>query len=346
MDTVQTGNAYAQIFRNRAFRAFWLSFTLSALGDTLTRTALTWFVYDRTRSPEALGLLALTYTGPVIIGGLLALTYTGPVIIGGLLAGPLLDRFDRRKVMIVDNLIRGGAVLLIPLLNGLGLLELWHIYAISAVYGSLMMVSLAGSPSLVPELVEERHLETANALETLSYTLSGVIGPPLAGFLIPLIGAPNIILFDGLSYILFAVTLFSIRLSPKTATADAETPSAYRLSDAVRLLLSNRVLLSTTLMFMMFNLGFGALLVWLPILSDQVLNGGAELYGLLLGAMALGEVISSVLVGAYRSPAGLGKSINTAQALSGMALVLLLGLTIPSALVSLFALGFFSAPLT
>ena len=327
-------NAYAQVFHNRAFRAFWLSFTASALGDALTRTALTWFVYDRTHSPEALGLLALTYTGPVILGGLLA--------------GPLLDRFDRRTVMIVDNLIRGFAVLLIPILNAFGQLALWHVYLISAVYGSLMMLSLAGNPALIPELVEERHLDTANALETLSYTLSGVIGPPLAGFLIPLIGAPNVVVIDAFSYFLLALTLFGIHRSLKAEpVSPAEAPNRYRLGDAVRLLLRNKILLSTTIMFMLANLGLGVFQVWLPILSDQVLGGGAELYGLLLGAMALGEVASSVLVGAYKSPLGLGKSICVGQVLSGMALGLLIaGISIPGALVSLSALGFFSAPLT
>jgi hypothetical protein len=58
-------------------------------------------------------------------------------------------------------------------------------------------------------------------------------------------------------------------------------------------------------MFTAFNLGFGALMVWLPILSDQVLHGGPEVYGLLLGALALGEVVSSFLAGALRLPLSL-----------------------------------------
>jgi MFS family permease len=324
---------YRQIFQGRAFRLFWLSFTLSALGDVMTRVALTWLVYDLTRSPEALGLLALTYTGPVVIGGLIA--------------GPLLDRFDKRKVMIADNLIRGAALGLIPLLYGLGRLELWHIYAISTVYGGLMMISLAGSPALIPDLVAERELETANALETLSYTLSGVVGSPIAGLLIPFMGAANVVVLDVLSYFAFAWVLLRLPAPTQTATTPPDQPQSYSLADAVRLFLGNKVLLSTTLMFMAFNLGLGSLGVWLPILADQTLGGGAELFGLLLGALAVGEVLSSFLVGTIKLPIPLGAAIGLAQLCSGLTLLWLsLSPTVAVAIISLTLLGFCSAPLT
>jgi len=326
-------NKFRQIFQQRAFRAFWLSFTLSALGDVMTRVAFIWYVYDLTHSPEALGLLAFTTTAPVIIGGLIA--------------GPLLDRFDRRKVMIADNLIRGVAVLLIPLLHALGTLALWHVYAVSIVYGSLMMISLAGSPSLVPDLVKESHLDTANALETLSYTLSGVVGPPLAGVLIPLVTSPNVVIFDGLSYFLFAAALMTIRLPPPVESTPQTQPDSYHLRDAVRLLTGNKVLLSTTIMFMLANLGLGVLYVWLPILADQMPGGGSELYGALLGAMAVGEVASSLLAGTWKLPVTLGIAICLGQTLAGAVILLMIvGLSTPVVAVSLALLGFFSAPMT
>ena len=78
---------YQHIFRASSFRVFWLGFTFSVLGDAMSRVALTWYVYDLTGSARALGLLTLAYTGPVILGGLIA--------------GSLLDRFERRKVMLV-----------------------------------------------------------------------------------------------------------------------------------------------------------------------------------------------------------------------------------------------------
>lgn len=333
--TIAKSGGYRQILQNRDFRAFWLSFTCSVMGDAMTRVALIWLVYDLTNSAEALGLLAFTYTAPVIVGGLVA--------------GSILDRFDRRRVMMIDNIIRGIAMFVIPLLYALGTLALWHIYVVSLVYGSLLMLTLAGSPSLVPELVDENQLATANALETLSYTLSGVVGPPIAGLLIPLISAPNVLIFDVLSYFLFAIVLWMIRptLVGKPKHNTSEHAQSFHLKDAVRLLIRDKVLLSTTLMFMVANLGLGGLFVWLPILADQVLQGDAGLYGLLLGALAIGEVASSFLAGTVKLPFRLGKAIALAQIASGMALaVLLLGQNIPLTIIGLGLLGFFTAPLT
>jgi MFS family permease len=121
----------------------------------------------------------------------------------------------------------------------------------------------------------------------------------------------------------------------------------YRFVDAVRLLLHNRILLSTTLMFMAVNLGFGAFLVVLPIFSTNILHGGSGLYGILLGALAIGELSSSLLVGTLDLPLSLGKLISIAQISAGVALaILLFGFSIPIALVSMVLFGFMTAPLT
>jgi MFS family permease len=328
-----TFESYRLIFQNRSFRRFWLGFSFSVLGDAMTRVALTWFVYEATKSAEALGWLMICYTGPIVIGGLLA--------------GTLLDRFDRRAVMVVDNVMRGLAVALVPLLYAFGALEVWHVYAVAAVYGLLMMISLAGGPALVPALVPREQLATANALEMLSWTLGGVIGPALAGVLIVWVGAPNVVIVDAVSYFVFALALARTRLADVPRPAQAAGGQVYHLGHAIQLLLKNRVLLSTTLMFMAFNIGGGALSVWLPILSDQVFGGGAQLYGVLLGALALGEVVSALLVGGLVLPLSLGALICLAQALSGVSLGLALaGRNIWIVGFGLALFGAFSSPLT
>ncbi len=329
----QSHNPYVRIFGLAGFRRFWLGFTFSAVGDVISRVALTWFVFELTQSPEALGLLSLAYTGPVLIGGLVA--------------GALLDRFDKRNVLIADSIIRGLAVGAVPLLHVLGLLELWHLYVVAAIYGSLMMISLAGSPALVPDLVDADQLVTANSLETLSFTLSGVIGPMIAGVLLTHLSAPALLVLDALSYFFFALMLLRIRPARKQpAHPAAVSQASYRLSDAVRLLLREPVLLSTTLMFMLFNLGFGAVMVALPILTDQI-GGGADGYGILLAALAVGEVLGALAAGTIRLPFTVGLRIGLTQALAGAALV---GIVISQSplvlLVSLFLVGWFSAPLT
>jgi MFS family permease len=326
-------NSYREIFANRSFLLFWSGFTLSSIGDSLTRVALTWFVFEQTKSPQALGMLTISYTAPILIGGIVA--------------GPLLDRFSPRRVMILDNLIRGAAFAALPFLQALGILEIWHVYVFAAIYGSLMMISLAGGPTLIPSIVREDQLETANALETLSFTLSNVVGPPLAGLLIVWIGTTNVVVMDALSYFIFAFMLVGVSTGKMSQSVPEAKSLSFRLLSAIHLMIENKVLLSTTLMFMAFNVGLGALTVFLPLVSDRIAPGSSEMFGVLLGALALGEVISAGLAGSLQLKMGLGMRIVLAQVLSGLSLALLfMEANFWAVAGGLFLLGFFSAPLT
>ncbi len=235
---------------------------------------------------------------------------------------------------------------LIPLLAAAGRLAIWHLYAAAAVYGFLMMIALAGGPTVLPSLVREDQLGTANALEMLAFTLGGVLGPVAAGLLIVRIGAPNVIVLDVASYFLYALALVRIRGRQPGAPASRGQSSA-GFGEAVRLLVRNPVLLATTLMFLTFNIGGGMLAVWLPILADRQLAGGPQLYGSLLGVLAGGEVAGAVIAGSLALRLPFGTRICIAQACAGAALALLL---LPQQIwlvaLSLALYGFASAPLT
>lgn len=314
------------------FRRFWLGFVFSNIGDAMSRVALTWYVWEQTRSAQALGLLTFAYAAPVLIGGLVA--------------GGLLDRYGPRKVMVLDNVLRGCAVLTIPLASSLGILHMWQIYAVATLYGSLMMISLAGSPALIPELVKGDSLNAANALETLGFTVAGAVGAPIAGILIAMVGAPNVMLFDAASYVLYAVLLAS--LAPHRETAARTPTSAQHVNplDSVSLVVGSPVLLSTTLMFLTANVGLGMMFVWLPLHAEG-LGGGSSLYGILMAGMAVGEVLSSLLAGGLDLKIGLGRLISGSQLAAGLSFALVLfGRNPLTSFGGLVLFGFFSAPLT
>jgi len=238
-------------------RGILAGFSLSVLGDAVTRTTLIWYVFHLTGSSVSLGWLSFCFTAPVIVGGMTA--------------GWLLDRYDRRTVMAIDSLAKLPLVISIPVLAAIDAMPLWYVFAVAGVFGFLMMFPLAGVPSLLPALVGRDELNAANALETTGYTAGGVLGPPLAG----------------------------------------------------------------------------ALLVAVPVFADGVLGGGPELYGLLLGCIALGELASSMTIGFVRLPIPEGLAICVAALLSGGAVaVLAFGPNAAAAAVGLALYGAFSAPLT
>lgn len=331
----RNAGALAGLLRAGSFRNFWLAFTFSGIGDAMTKTALVWYVFERTRSAADVGLLLLAYAGPVAIGGLMA--------------GYLLDRFDRRTTMLLDSLFRGFVVISIPVAALAGHLMLGHVYLVAAVYGFLLMISLAGSPSVIPALVRDDQLTAANSLETLAFTVSGVAGPAIAGLLIAAVGAPYVLFVDAASYFLFVLVLarIEIRNEPEPATA-ADQPASHGLMEAVRLLLRSPVLLSTTIMFMSFNAGEGFLQVWLPVQASTLNSAhGAQLYGTLLTVLAIGETAGALGAASFGGTRPEGQLICLAQILAGLGLALaLVGPSMWSLAPALFLCGFFSAPMT
>ncbi len=328
-------SSYLRLFQFTSYRRFWSGFALSTLGDSMARVALVWFVLQETDSARAVGILTLCYTAPILIGGLAA--------------GYLLDRYDRRRVMAVDNAVRGLAMAMVPLLHFLGMLEVWHAYVAAAVFGSLMMISLAGSPSLIPSIIPRDQLTAANAFETLGFSVTSVLGPPLAGVLIALIGAPNVLIIDAASYFAFALALVGVRYldQPGDVAGSAAPPrGSTSLGDAVRLLRSNQILLTTTLMYMAVNVGFGATRVWLPIYVERILDGDASLFGLLLGVGAAGQTLSSIVAVGINRWLPLGTLICLAGFLGGLATLPLLAGQTGLALVAIFLSGALTAPLT
>jgi hypothetical protein len=137
--------------------------------------------------------------------------YGAPVLVGGLATGPLLDRFGAVRVMRLDSLFRGAVMASIPALALIGEVPLWALYAVSTSYGLLKMVPLAGVPTVIPTLVPADRLDTANAMESLSYGLSGVVAPMLAGALIAAVGGIAVLVLDSATFFLFAACLQGVR---------------------------------------------------------------------------------------------------------------------------------------
>jgi predicted MFS family arabinose efflux permease len=313
------------------FGAFWATFSLSVLGDAITRTALIWYVLTQTCSPVALGWLSFWLTAPVIAGGLLA--------------GWLLDRFDRRKVMALDSTIKAGIVASLPLIASMHVLPIWYVYVAAAALGFLMMIPLAGVPSLLVSMVEEEERNAANSLESIGFTFGGVAGPPIAGALVVFVGPLDALYLDAASYLAFAVATMRCRVRRETPAEPAE--ARVGLVAAAKVVFESPVLLNTTAMYLVFNIGTGALLVVIPVLTGSVLGAGPEAYGVLLACLAVGELAGSVAAGNLRLPVPEGLAICFAALLSGVGVaVAAVGGGMLSVGVGIALYGAFSAPLT
>ncbi|WP_424639613.1 MFS transporter [Embleya sp. AB8] len=241
----------------------------------------------------------LSHSGGLGRLGLLTVCFTLPVFLGGLLVGPLLDRFDKRYVLAADSVLRGAAVASIPVAAVLGRVPTALPFVVAATYGLLKMVPLAGFPAAIPDLVRAERLDAANALESLGFGLAGMIGPALAGLLLAVVGAETVLVFDAASHALFAWTALAVRrpLGPdRPSAADRVEPGAARAGLAG--LLRDRVLVTTTVAFMAFNIAEGMSMVTGPWLARTELPGGPRSLGLLLAALSVGELVGAAASGA------------------------------------------------
>ena len=329
---------YLHVLSATDFRRLWAGATISTLGDAMTFVALSWLVLSRPGGTAQLGLLGICYTAPVLIGGFAI--------------GPLLDRFDKRTVLIADSLLRAAAVASIPLTAALDATPTWLPFAVAATYGLLKMVPLAGFPAAIPQLVDESDLDPANALESLSFSVANVVGPAAAGLLITQIGAANTLLIDSATFLVFALATATVRrpLRPQHAAAPGDSNqvgAAPPRSTSLASLARDRVIVATTIAFMAFNIAEGMLMVTGPWLAKNHLPGGAATLGALLSAMAAGEIVGAAFAGQHQPRRSPVQAIGIIQAAAAVAFLALLA-TPHQLLVGagFFAIGLFSAPMT
>ena len=343
---------YLDLLRQRDFALLWGGATISAVGDGMSFVALLWLLIERGGTPADVGWLAAINTAPVIIGGLAT--------------GVILDAFDPRRVLAADNALRGLAVASVPIASALGVLTTAHLFVVAGIYGLLFMTSAAGIPSLITRLIRRDDLTTANAMESLSFSLSGLIGPGIAGLLIAIVGAPFVLAIDALTYFVFVGCLLAMREGGRGGdavehgadeaaargappdSAAAGVPATSRgLGPAIRFIFSAPAIVAITLFYMSVNIAGGIVTVVIPLYVRDVLHAGPETFGLLLSVLTAGDLAGLLFVGAVNWRWPLGRSIAWALFTSG--LVLLLWLLQPPVIVLgaiLFVWGSLSSSLT
>ncbi|WP_216319214.1 MFS transporter [Deinococcus aestuarii] len=315
------------VLRTRpTFARLWLGALVSGLGDTLSWLALTWFVLERTGGGAAVGALLLCFALPAVV--------TGP------LWGRSLDRSQPAPLMRLDNLARAGLIVLIPLLDALGTLELWTVFVISALMGALAPATQVGARLFVPALLPDEELEQGNAAYSLTTQVPTVLGPALAGLLVAAWGAPRALLVDALSFLFMAWALGSLPRLPRggRAVGRTETARGRRWTPAV---------LATLGLTTLFYFVYGPLEAALPVFARESLGTGAQGYGALWSALGVGSLFGTLLVGPLSRAFPVSLTLAAIMALWGVAVTgLAFAPGVGPALAVMFAGGLIWGPYT
>jgi len=324
---------YLEVLRVRDYRLLWSGAVLSLLGDGVTWTVLSWMVTQRS---GASGL------------GVVTVCYTFPVILGGLVVGPLLDRFSRRFLLIADSVVRGLVVASVPLAAAFGSVPMWQLYLVAVLFGLFRIVPLGAVPAVVPELVDKPQVPLAAMLEIVGYGVAGVVGPALGGVLIPVLGSPATLLAVVGSYTVFGVVIAAIRapLARPQRRRDAVVPDSGGWRPVLALMARDKVLLSITVGFAMFNFSAGMLRVANPWLAADRLSGGSHTLGLLLASYGGAQLVGSLVAGSLKPSDRQMRRIGVLQILAGGSLLFLLVSKEPLIVAGLVLCGLLSSPMS
>jgi len=314
------------------FRRLWFGLLLSRFGDQLALIALLWFILELTDSGVALGGIILCFSLPGIV--------TSPWI------GQLLDRFQPRSVMGLDNVARAVIIGLLPVLFWLGLLNLWLVYLLATLAGAIAPATNVGVRVLLPQIVPDAELEASNMLLSASEQFAFFAGPALAGILVAWIGGPPVLLLDAITFLAMAALLFSLPDVPRSEQTTA-TKSSSSKWDGFRLLLDRKEIRIITLLSFIFFTAYGPLEPAMPIYAKEVLAVGVEGYGLLWSSFGIGALLGLLItprVATYGRP---GITFALIALLWGLLLSPLIILTsMPVAMVFMSLAGCAWAPYT
>jgi MFS family permease len=268
----------------REFRLLFLGRMVSLFGSAFAPIALAFAVLDLTGSPSDLGL--------VIAAGFVPQIFF--ILVGGIWA----DRLPRHHVMVVSDLLAGGAQAAIAALVLTGVAEIWHLVALQVVRGVATSFFFPAAQGIVPQTVSARLLQEANALLRLTRNGTQIGGVAAGGILVAVIGSGWALAFDAATYFAGAVFLLALRL-PRDLTMP-ERHFVRELREGWDAFRSRAWLWGIVVQFSVVNAaGVGAWAVLGPVVADDDL-GGAATWGFILAAQAAGFIVGGVFTLRYR----------------------------------------------
>ena len=279
---------FLRSLKHTPFAWIWSGQSISRLGDSLYRIALSWWVLEKTGSAA-------------IMGAVLIFSFA-PALVFSLIGGVAVDRFPRVWVMIVSDLARGVTVLVVSVLAVSGKLEIWHVYAASILFGVVDAFFFPAYTAILPDITPQELLTSANSLTSLSGNITNIVGPAFAALLVKLGGTSLGFGLDSLSFFISAACLLPLlRLPPILPKAAKEPGILHQVKEGFHTVLASPWLWITITIAALANVTYGGpLSVSLPFLVEKNLGGDVNAFGWIASCSALGSMLGAVILGRFQ----------------------------------------------
>lgn len=303
------GSAFLHILvslKTRNFRLYFSGMCVSLIGTWMQQIAMSWLVYQLTGS--VLLLATVTFMAQI------------PILLVTPFMSVLVDRFDRRRLLITTQTLSAVQALLLAWLTLSGEIQVWHIMVLSLFIGCVNALDNPTRQAFYPSLVPKENLSNAIALNSAVINGSRLIGPAIGGVLIGLFGEGLCFLINGISYIGVLIALFMMQLQVKERNIQS-----HRITEDLRegfSYVTGNIPIRALLLLMTGISFFGLpLTTFIPALVKDILSGGSEQLGLMLSCVGIGSFSAAIYLAARKSVLGLGKVVTLAGVLLGIAIV-------------------------
>jgi MFS family permease len=320
------------VFFNRNFMLLFSGKIISQLGDQVFAFALSWYILDITKSSLAMSIF-------LVINCIIGATVSP---FGGIIA----DRFDRKKILVWMDGIRGFIVIISALLLYFQMLEIWMFYVSTVILGFCGAIFSPTASAVIPNVVEEDQLTEASSMDLFTWNFTSIVGMIIGSIFYHLIGVAAVFLINAMSYFISGVfeAVINVPLSKPTGPA-SKKPSltkefsqvAQSLYEGYQYVKANQLLFKLILMYAIyFLIGYPLGMLYVPYTFNVILKAIPLQLSIALGATFFGVLMGSVLVPLFLKRYRLRKSIFW-----GM-LIFSLGYIIVAALIFTPFKGYFS----
>ena len=267
--------------RHRNFRLFFVGQLTSLTGTWMQTVAQSWLVLKLTNSPLMLGLVTFA-------------NYL-PILLVALFAGVVVDHVDRRRLIIVAQVLMMLSALVLAALTWTGTVRVEHVIMLAAFNGIVSSFDMPGRQAFVVEMVGMEDLPNAIALNSMMFNGARTIGPAIAGILIYLVGTATCFFLNGISYLAVIWSLVAMHLPRKTVEREG-VDMLRRVREGMTYVWEHRPSFYL-LLVVAINSGLGMQYnVLMPVFAQNILHTGSRGYGILMGAQGVGAVIGAVML--------------------------------------------------
>ena len=329
--------------KHRPFALLWMGQTTSRLGDSLYRIALAWWVLEKTGSAVAMGTVLIFTQIPLLLF----------VLIGGV----VVDRLPRVRVMFVSDILSGLIITFVAVFSWLDLLQIWHIYITSLIFGFVEAFFFPAYQAVTPQITPPDMLISANSLNGLSRRVTGIVGPALGAALVATGGTSATFGLNALSFFISALFVFpllkmnieknrkdtnesGINSKPRTVK-DMVKQGAADLREGWDAIISVPWIWITIVIFGFLNImEAGPRAVAMPFFIKNDLGADVGLLGIFGSSFSIGYVLGMLWLGQYKRLRWRGRVSYIATSINGVMLLLFgLKFSIPVLVGSMFVFG-------